>query len=115
SPALPRRSPTEAGEGERAGERGPYARNLRSSTAVESRGEGEPSPLPTPHSLPCQSGATAGALRTSQSPLPTPHSALRIGLSTHSPAQATRALAAEPDYLAIGPVYATGTKPTAKP
>jgi thiamine-phosphate pyrophosphorylase len=45
----------------------------------------------------------------------TPHSALRIGLSTHSPAQAKRALAAGPDYIAIGPVFATGTKPGAKP
>ena len=36
-------------------------------------------------------------------------------LSTHSPEQAKRALAAGADYLAIGPVYATGTKPTAKP
>jgi thiamine-phosphate pyrophosphorylase len=45
-----------------------------------------------------------------------PHSALRIGLSTHAPDQAQRALAAGPDYIAIGPVYyATGTKPTAKP
>ncbi len=40
---------------------------------------------------------------------------LRIGLSTHSPEQAKRALAAGADYLAVGPVYATGTKPTAKP
>jgi len=40
---------------------------------------------------------------------------VRIGLSTHSPAQAKRALAAGPAYIAIGPVYATGTKPTAKP
>lgn len=40
---------------------------------------------------------------------------LRIGLSTHAPAQAERAIAAGADYLAIGPVYATGTKPTAKP
>ncbi|MDD5139542.1 MAG: thiamine phosphate synthase [Verrucomicrobiales bacterium] len=40
---------------------------------------------------------------------------LRIGLSTHSPKQAQRALAAGADYLAIGPVYATGTKPTAEP
>jgi thiamine-phosphate pyrophosphorylase len=40
---------------------------------------------------------------------------LKIGLSTHSPEQAQRALAAGPDYIAIGPVYATGTKPTAKP
>ncbi|HEU5397128.1 MAG TPA: thiamine phosphate synthase [Verrucomicrobiae bacterium] len=42
-------------------------------------------------------------------------SVLRIGLSTHSPAQAKRALAARADYVAIGPIYATGTKPTAKP
>ena len=40
---------------------------------------------------------------------------LRIGLSTHAPAQAQRALDAGADYIAIGPVYATGTKPTAKP
>jgi thiamine-phosphate pyrophosphorylase len=40
---------------------------------------------------------------------------LQIGLSTHSPEQATRALAAGPDYIAIGPVFATGTKPGAKP
>ena len=40
---------------------------------------------------------------------------MRIGLSTHSPEQAARALAAGPDYIAIGPVYVTGTKPTAKP
>jgi len=44
-----------------------------------------------------------------------PNSELRIGLSTHSPEQAKRALAAGPDYIAIGPVYATDTKPTAKP
>jgi thiamine-phosphate pyrophosphorylase len=40
---------------------------------------------------------------------------LRIGLSTHSPEQAQRALAAGPDYIAIGPVFATGTKPGVKP
>ncbi|MGA9779805.1 MAG: thiamine phosphate synthase [Limisphaerales bacterium] len=45
----------------------------------------------------------------------TPDSELRIGLSTHAPEQAKRALDAGADYLAIGPVYATGTKPTAKP
>jgi thiamine-phosphate pyrophosphorylase len=39
----------------------------------------------------------------------------KIGLSTHSPEQAERALAAGPDYIAIGPVYRTGTKPKAKP
>ncbi len=38
-----------------------------------------------------------------------------IGLSTHSPEQAARAFAAQPDYVAIGPVYKTATKPTAKP
>jgi thiamine-phosphate pyrophosphorylase len=40
---------------------------------------------------------------------------LKIGLSTHAPEQARRAIAAGADYVAIGPVYATGTKPTAKP
>ena len=53
--------------------------------------------------------------RTHVSALRTPHSALRIGLSTHAPAQAQRALDAGADYIAIGPIYATGTKPTAKP
>ena len=42
-------------------------------------------------------------------------SKVRIGLSTHAPAQAQRALHAGADYIAIGPIYATGTKPTAKP
>ena len=42
-------------------------------------------------------------------------SPLKIGLSTHAPAQAQRALDAGADYIAIGPIYATGTKPTAKP
>jgi thiamine-phosphate pyrophosphorylase len=40
---------------------------------------------------------------------------LKIGLSTHAPDQAHRALAAGADYIAIGPIYATGTKPTAPP
>jgi thiamine-phosphate pyrophosphorylase len=52
---------------------------------------------------------------TQVSALRAPHSALRIGLSTHAPDQAQRALAAGADYLAIGPVFATGTKPGAKP
>jgi thiamine-phosphate pyrophosphorylase len=47
--------------------------------------------------------------------LKTAGSGPKIGLSTHSPEQAKRALAANADYLAIGPVFATGTKPTAKP
>ena len=42
-------------------------------------------------------------------------SRILIGLSTHAPAQAQRAVEAGADYVAIGPVYATGTKPTAKP
>ena len=42
-------------------------------------------------------------------------SKLRIGLSTHAPNQAKHALAAGPGYIAIGPIYATGTKPMAKP
>lgn len=42
-------------------------------------------------------------------------SKIKIGLSTHAPEQARRAVAAGADYIAIGPVYATGTKPTAKP
>jgi thiamine-phosphate pyrophosphorylase len=40
---------------------------------------------------------------------------LKIGLSTHAPSQAERAILAGADYVAIGPVYATGTKPAAKP
>lgn len=52
---------------------------------------------------------------TQVSALRTPHSTLHIGLSTHAPDQARRAVAAGPDYIAIGPIYATGTKPTAKP
>jgi thiamine-phosphate pyrophosphorylase len=39
----------------------------------------------------------------------------RLGLSTHAPDQAARALAASPAYIAIGPVHATPTKPSARP
>jgi thiamine-phosphate pyrophosphorylase len=49
------------------------------------------------------------------SELKTQNSKLKIGLSTHAPAQAQRALDAGADYIAIGPVFATGTKPGAKP
>jgi thiamine-phosphate pyrophosphorylase len=55
----------------------------------------------------------AGHTRVSE--LRPPHSALQIGLSTHAPEQAERALAAGADYIAIGPVFATGTKPEARP
>jgi thiamine-phosphate pyrophosphorylase len=40
---------------------------------------------------------------------------LGIGLSSHAPEQAQRAVRAGADYIAIGPVYATGTKPSAQP
>jgi thiamine-phosphate pyrophosphorylase len=39
----------------------------------------------------------------------------KIGFSSHAPAQAERAIAAGADYLAIGPVWPTATKPGAKP
>ncbi|MBG86114.1 MAG: thiamine phosphate synthase [Verrucomicrobiales bacterium] len=41
--------------------------------------------------------------------------AMRLGLSTHTPDQAERALRAGPDYIAIGPVFATPTKPGRPP
>lgn len=41
--------------------------------------------------------------------------AFELGISTHAPAQAQRAIDAGADYVAIGPIYPTGTKPTAKP
>ena len=47
--------------------------------------------------------------------LPIANCQLKIGLSTHAPAQAQRALDAGADYIAIGPIYGTGTTPTAKP
>ena len=55
----------------------------------------------------------AGHTHISQ--LPSANSQLLIGLSTHASAQAERAIAAGADYIAIGPIYATGTKPTTKP
>jgi thiamine-phosphate pyrophosphorylase len=55
----------------------------------------------------------AGYTKISQ--LPSANSHALIGLSTHSPEQAQRALTAGADYIAIGPVFATGTKPGAKP
>jgi thiamine-phosphate pyrophosphorylase len=49
------------------------------------------------------------------SELGVPNSHCRIGISTHSAEQARRAVVAGADYVAVGPVYATGTKPSAKP
>ena len=56
-----------------------------------------------------------GAGHTRTSKLKTTNSKIQIGLSTHSPEQAQRAMAAGADYIAIGPVFATATKPNAKP
>ena len=41
-------------------------------------------------------------------------SSIGVGLSSHSPEQAARAVATGADYVAIGPVYSTNTKPTAR-
>jgi thiamine-phosphate pyrophosphorylase len=41
-------------------------------------------------------------------------SGLRVGLSSHAPEQAIRAIKAGADYVAVGPVYPTGTKPSAR-
>lgn len=55
----------------------------------------------------------AGFFHRSQlSPL---NSELKLGLSSHAPEQAQRAIAAGADYIAIGPVFATGTKPGRAP
>jgi thiamine-phosphate pyrophosphorylase len=51
---------------------------------------------------------------TSKDVWPESQPAPGLGLSTHAPAQAERALAVRPAYIAIGPVFATLTKPTAK-
>ena len=57
----------------------------------------------------------AGYTHTSEIKTKDSKSRTIIGLSSHSPAQAARAIASGADYIAIGPVYATGTKPSAKP
>jgi len=49
------------------------------------------------------------------SELPCRRAGCRVGLSTHAPDQCERAILAGADYVAIGPVFATGTKPTARP
>jgi thiamine-phosphate pyrophosphorylase len=56
-----------------------------------------------------------GAGRTHVSQLSALSSRPLAGLSTHAPEQAERALAAGPAYIAIGPVFATGTKPGVRP
>jgi thiamine-phosphate pyrophosphorylase len=59
----------------------------------------------------------AGHTRISQLPLGQSAAGappLRFGLSSAAPEQATRAMAAGADYLGVGPVFPTGTKPDAK-
>jgi thiamine-phosphate pyrophosphorylase len=60
--------------------------------------------LPAAHGVSTHPGEGAEA-RASQ---------LRIGLSSAAPEQAARAVAAGADYLGVGPVYPTNTKPTAR-
>lgn len=52
-----------------------------------------------------------GQLRPIETTVPEP----AIGLSSHAPAQAQRAVAAGAAYVAIGPVFATPTKPGRPP
>lgn len=56
----------------------------------------------------------AGLTHKRELPSRTDGSQPMLGLSTHAPEQAERAIAAGADYVAIGPVFPTGTKPTAK-
>jgi len=49
------------------------------------------------------------------SELQQPGSRIPVGLSTHAPDQARQAVAAGAEYLAVGPVFPTGTKPRARP
>jgi len=76
------------------------------------------------YSLALQKGAPAfhlgqedffdtGLCRVSE--LVSPGNQTVIGLSSHSPEQAQRALAAGAHYLGVGPVFSTATKPEAKP
>jgi thiamine-phosphate pyrophosphorylase len=56
-----------------------------------------------------------GAGHTQVGEVPGIASGVQIGLSTHAPDQAQRAVAAGAAYVAIGPVFATATKPQAVP
>lgn len=53
--------------------------------------------------------------RTHVSEVLPPGSKVRLGLSSHAPEQAERALAAGAAYVAVGPVYPTPTKPGRPP
>ena len=54
-------------------------------------------------------GSSHGGFAWSSSKAGTPTPSL--GLSSHAPEQALRAVAAGADYVAVGPVFPTGTKP----
>jgi thiamine-phosphate pyrophosphorylase len=56
-----------------------------------------------------------GAGHTDVAQVQPPGHEIRFGLSTHAPDQARRAVRAGAAYVGVGPVYATGTKPGAKP
>ena len=55
----------------------------------------------------------AGFAKRSQVPALEPQ--IWLGLSSHAPEQAQRAVEAGADYVAVGPVFATGTKPGRAP
>jgi thiamine-phosphate pyrophosphorylase len=60
----------------------------------------------------------AATVNATAPPAPAPQppaTRIQIGLSTRSPDQAAQAVAAGADYLGVGPVYPTGTKPAAQP
>jgi thiamine-phosphate pyrophosphorylase len=57
--------------------------------------------------------AGSGEARAERQPALAPQ--VRIGLSSAAPEQARRAVAAGAEYLGVGPVYPTGTKPDARP
>jgi thiamine-phosphate pyrophosphorylase len=56
----------------------------------------------------------SGFVRISDLPQAAAGNQPAIGLSTHAPIQAARAVESGADYIAIGPVFPTGTKPLAK-
>ena len=57
----------------------------------------------------------AGYRKVSEVLQPLKSAAFQVGLSSHAPEEALKAEAAGAVYLGVGPVYATGTKPQARP
>ncbi|HXC36535.1 MAG TPA: thiamine phosphate synthase [Candidatus Acidoferrales bacterium] len=56
-----------------------------------------------------------GALKRKKAKGKISNSQIKLGLSTHSPQEAGEAIREGADYIAVGPVYATGTKPGRRP